>query len=166
MEEMDADLHDHIAHARAEGIGDRRTALGIAGRMVRGLPDDTSWRGRMIARSTRKDSTPMIRSAVRVALVTTLVLLVPLVAMLFTDEASWSVPDFIMAGVLLAGVGALCELAARHPANLAYRIIATVIGVAAILAGEADDAPGLVLFGGLLILGTIALAARTAQRGG
>ena len=104
----------------------------------------------------------MIRSAVRVALVTTLVLLVPLVAMLFTDEASWSVPDFIMAGVLLAGVGALCELAARHPGNLAYR----VIGVAAILAGEADDAPGLVLFGGLLILGTIALAARTAQRGG
>jgi hypothetical protein len=33
------------------------------------------------------------------------------------------------------------------------------------LFGEADDAPGLVLFGCLLIAGTIGLAFRTAQRG-
>jgi hypothetical protein len=30
--------------------------------------------------------------------------------------------------------------------------------------GEADDAPGLMLFGGLLIIGTVALTIRTAVR--
>jgi hypothetical protein len=46
----------------------------------------------------------------------------------------------------------------------AYRSAAAAIGVAAIVLGEADDAPGLVLFGGLLIVGTIVLTVRTAQR--
>jgi hypothetical protein len=36
--------------------------------------------------------------------------------------------------------------------------------VAAIALGEADDAPGLVLFGLLLIVGTVGLAVRTAVR--
>jgi hypothetical protein len=52
----------------------------------------------------------------------------------------------------------------RKPRNIAYRAAATAIGVAAIVVGEADDAPGLVLFGGLLIVGTVALAVRTAER--
>ena len=39
-----------------------------------------------------------------------------------------------------------------------------VIAVAAMALGEADNAPGLVLFGCLLIAGTIALTFRTAQR--
>jgi hypothetical protein len=39
-----------------------------------------------------------------------------------------------------------------------------VIAVPAIVFGEADDAPGLVLFGGLLIVGAVALAVRTALR--
>ena len=38
------------------------------------------------------------------------------------------------------------------------------LGVAACLFGNADDAPGLVLFGCLLIAGTVALAVRTALR--
>ena len=41
-EEIDADLHDHIAHERAAGTGDRRIALSIAGRMVRGMAADAS----------------------------------------------------------------------------------------------------------------------------
>ena len=36
IEEIDADLHDHIAHERAAGTGDRRIAFGIASRMLRG----------------------------------------------------------------------------------------------------------------------------------
>jgi hypothetical protein len=168
VDEIEADLHEHIAHARAERTGDRRTAASIAARMVRGLAADASWRSRMIARSPRKDPTkmhtPASRSAVRIALLTTAVLLMPLVAMQFTDEVDWGVFDFVFAGALLAGVGVLCELAARKPANFAYRAIATAIGVAAIVAGQADDAPGLVLFGGLLIVGTIALAAGAVQR--
>jgi hypothetical protein len=52
----------------------------------------------------------------------------------------------------------------RKAGNLAYQVVATAIGVAAIVLGEADDAPGLMLFGGLLIVATVALAVRTAQR--
>jgi hypothetical protein len=84
--------------------------------------------------------------------------------MQITDEVDWGVADFVFAGVLLGGTGLLLELAARKPRNIAYRAAATAIGVAAIAFGEADDAPGLVLFGGLLIVGTVALAVRTAQR--
>ena len=104
------------------------------------------------------------RSAVRVALVTAFVLLLPLVAMQFTDEVDWGLADFVSAGVLLGGTGLLLERAARKPRNIAYRAAAIAIGVAAIALGEADDAPGLMLFGGLLIAGTVALAVRTAQR--
>jgi hypothetical protein len=169
--EIDADLHDHLAHERAEGRADWRIGLGIAGRMLRGLPADASWRSQMIARHpTRKEpmkpSTPARRSVLRVALVTALVLLVPLVGMLVSDGTDWGVFDFVFAGALLGGTGLLLELAARRPRNLAPRAAAAAIAVAAIVLGEADDAPGLVLFGCLLILGTIALAVRSAQRSG
>ena len=104
------------------------------------------------------------RSVIRVALVTGLILLVPLVAMLFTDEAAWGVFDFVFAGVLLGGTGLLLELAVRKPGNLVYRGAAAAIGIAAIVFGEADDAPGLVLFGLLLIVGAVALTVRTVLR--
>jgi hypothetical protein len=131
--------------------------------MVRGLPADASWRRHTITRH----STPrelMKRSSVRVALVTACILLVPLVANLATDGEGWSVPDFVLAAVLLVATGTLLELAAKKPRNLVYQVAAVAIGAAAIVLGEGDDAPGLVLFGGLLILGTLALALRTAQR--
>jgi hypothetical protein len=169
IEEIDADLHDHIAHERARGTSDRRIALSIASRMVRGLAADASWRGQTIARcSTPKEVMKMsrsaYRSAVRVALATACILLVPLLAMQITDEVNWDLADFVFAAALLGGTGLLLELAARKPGNLAYRAAATAIGVSAIVVGEADDAPGLVLFGGLLIVGTVALALRTAKR--
>jgi hypothetical protein len=163
MAEIDADLHDHIAHERAHGTGDRRIALSIASRMVRGLAADASWR-----RSARNDGVKMsrsaYRSAVRVALATACILLVPLVAMQITDEVNWSLGDFVFAGALLGGTGLLLERAVRKPGKVVYRAAAVAIGVAAIVLGEADDAPGLVLFGGLLIVGTVVLAFRTAQR--
>jgi hypothetical protein len=96
--------------------------------------------------------------------VTAFILLLPLVAMQITDEVDWGLADFVFAGVLLGGTGLLLELAARKARNLAYLAVAAAIGIAAIVFGEADDATGLVLFGGLLIIGTVALAVRTAQR--
>jgi hypothetical protein len=50
VEEIDADLHDHITHERAHGISDRRIALGVLSRMARGLAADASWRRRVRAR--------------------------------------------------------------------------------------------------------------------
>jgi hypothetical protein len=159
VDEIDADLHDQIAHERAHGTSDRRIARGIAARLVRGLAADVSWR-----RRTMKSRQSANRPAVRVALATAFVLLLPLVAMQVTDEVDWGLADFVLAGALLAGSGLLLELAARKARNIAYLAAATAIGVAAIVFGEADDAPGLMLFGGLLIVGTVALAVRTAQR--
>jgi hypothetical protein len=167
INEIDADLHDHIAHERVHGTKDWRIALSIAARMIRGLAADASWRAQTIThRSTRKQplSGSAYRSAVRVALVTAFILLLPLVAMQVTDEVDWSLADFVVAAALLGGSGLLLELAARKPRNFAYRAAATALGVAAIVLGEADDAPGLVLFGGLLIVGTVVLAVRSAQR--
>jgi hypothetical protein len=164
--EIDADLHDHIAHERAGGTEERRIAFSIAARMVRGLAADASWRSKTIAtrKEPMKPSRSTHRSAVRIALATAFVLLLPLVGMLVGDGVDWGVVDFVLAGVLVAGTGLLLELAMRKPASVVYRAAAAAIGVAAIVLGEADDAPGLVLFGCLLILGTVALTVRTAQR--
>jgi peptidoglycan/LPS O-acetylase OafA/YrhL len=45
--EINADLHDHITYEQARGTGDRRIALGVLSRMVRGLAADASWRNRI-----------------------------------------------------------------------------------------------------------------------
>jgi hypothetical protein len=156
--EVAADLHDHVAHERAAGTGDRRIALGIGSRMLRGLAADATWRGRNL---DRKD-TMTRRSIVRVALATGLILLLPLVTTLTSDGEGWSVADFVFAAVLLGGTGLLLELAAKKPRSVALRAGAGAIAVAAIALGEADDAPGLVLFGLLLIVGTVVLTVRTA----
>jgi hypothetical protein len=42
--ELDADVHDHIAHERAAGTDERRIALDVLARMARGLPADALWR--------------------------------------------------------------------------------------------------------------------------
>jgi hypothetical protein len=162
-DEIDADLHDHIAHERAHGTTDRRIALDIAARMLRGLAADVSWRQQ--ARKGMTMSKTANRPAVRIALVTALILLVPLVAMQFTDEVDWGVADFVAAGVLLGGAGLLLQqLAARKAVGFVYPAVAAALGVLSIVFGEADDAPGLVLFGLLLIVATGAMTVRTLRR--
>jgi hypothetical protein len=155
VDEIDADLHDHIVHERAHGISDRRIALGIASRMVRGLAADLVWRGR---------HKTLYRSAVRVALGVAVILSLPLLAMLITDEVVWSLADFAVAGVLLAAIGVALELAVRKAGNLVTAIGIGAVGVAAAGWGKADDAPGLVLLGILLIVSACALGLRTARR--
>jgi hypothetical protein len=54
-------------------------------------------------------------------------LLLPLVAMQFSDEVNWSVADFALAGALLMGTGISYELAVRMTGNTAYR---AALGVA------------------------------------
>jgi hypothetical protein len=110
IDEIKADLYDHIDHEEARGTGDGRIALGILSRMVRGLAADASWRGRI--RPWRGD---LMRS-----------------------------------------------IAAVFAAVLAI----AAIGVAAIVYGGEDDAPGLVLIGVVLIVGAIAFGMRTAHRRG
>jgi hypothetical protein len=171
IEEIAADLHEHIAHERADGIGDRRIALGIASRMVRGLAADAAWRGHARATShlsilevAMRTSRALHRSAVRVAVGVAFILSLPLVAMLITDEVVWSPADFAAAGVLLAIIGVAVELAVKKAGNLAAALGIATLGVVAAMFGETGDAPGLVLLGILLFVSACALGVRTVQR--
>jgi hypothetical protein len=172
VDEIDTDLHDHIEHERARGTRDRRIALSILSRMVRGLAADVAWRGRQAKvaadpstrEQTMKTSKALARSAARVALGVAFILTLPLVAMLFTDDVVWSLADFAVVGVLLTTIGVALELAVRKAGNLAAALGIAAIGVAAAVFGKADDAPGLVLIGILLIVSAGALGVRTAQR--
>ena len=67
------------------------------------------------------------RSILGVALVTLLILSIPLVAMQFTDEVKWSVVDFILMGTLLFGTGVLFVLVMRLSSNIVYK---TALGLA------------------------------------
>jgi hypothetical protein len=170
--EIGADLHDHIAHERANGISDRRIALGIASRMVRGLAADAAWRGHQAKvaaclstpEETMKVSKAVYRSAVRVAIGVAFILSLPLVAMLITDEVVWGLADFVAAGVFLAAIGVVIELAVKRVGSLALAIGIAVVGVLAGVVGEADDAPGLVLLGIVLIVSACALGVRARTR--
>ena len=42
-----------------------------------------------------------------IVLTVALLLLIPFIAMQFTNEVKWSLPDFVAAGVLLLGTGLL-----------------------------------------------------------
>lgn len=56
-----------------------------------------------------------------VALSTALLLLVPLVAMQFTDEVVWTLGDFVFAGVLLFGTGMLLVLVATKSTGSSHK---------------------------------------------
>jgi hypothetical protein len=51
-----------------------------------------------------------------------LLLLVPLIAMQFTDEVKWTLLDFVAAAVLLLGTGLMCELVMRKVRKVSHRI--------------------------------------------
>ena len=57
-----------------------------------------------------------------ILLTVALLLLVPLIAMLFTTEVNWTLFDFLIAGILLLGTGLLCELVIRKVHKPEHRI--------------------------------------------
>jgi hypothetical protein len=57
-----------------------------------------------------------------VALVTVIILMVPLVAMQFTDEVNWSIMDFLLMGSLIFGTGVLFVLVMRLSRNIVYKV--------------------------------------------
>lgn len=57
-----------------------------------------------------------------IVLTVALLLLVPLVAMQFTDEVDWTLSDFVIAGVLLLGTGLMCELVIRTVKKTKHKI--------------------------------------------
>jgi len=107
--------------------------------------------------------------------VAALVLLVPLIAMQFTEKVNWDVADFAVAGALLVGTGVTYELAVRKTGDTAYRaavgvalaaafILVWVNGAVGIIGTEHDDAN--LMYGGVLAVGIIgAVIARFQPHG-
>jgi hypothetical protein len=62
------------------------------------------------------------KSVARVAIGTGLLLLIPLVAMLFTREVNWGPMDFVIAGALLLGTGCAYLFVASRTTNVKYRL--------------------------------------------
>jgi hypothetical protein len=167
VDEIGADLHDHIAHERARGTSDRRIALSILSRMIRGVAADASWRG--------QHANPAYRSTIRIVLVAAFILSLPLLAMLITDEVVWGLGDFALAGVLLVGTGLVHARATRTPRNIAYRaavgvaiatalILLFLMGAVGII-GEDGDPADLMYFGVLAVGIVGAVIARLQPEG-
>lgn len=62
-----------------------------------------------------------------IALVTALILLVPLVAMQFTSQVHWQLNDFIIAGALIFGTGLLLDFARRKAGKYRLAVILSII---------------------------------------
>jgi hypothetical protein len=71
-------------------------------------------------------------------------LITPAVAMRFTDEVQWTTSDFIFAGVILIGAGAIAELAVRASGDWSYRIGAGLAVLASVLLVWINGAVGII----------------------
>ena len=108
-------------------------------------------------------------------IVAAFLLLLPLVAMQFTDEVNWDETDFIVMGALLFGACGAYELAARMTASTAYRAAVAVAIVSAFIliwmnlaVGiiGSEDNPANLMYGGVLAIGIAgALIGRFQPRG-
>ncbi len=109
------------------------------------------------------------------AVVIASILMIPLVAMRFTNEVNWDLFDFVVMGSLLLGVGLAYELAARRSEKTVYRIACSVglatafllfwvNGAVGIIGNE--DQPANLLYGAVFVVGLIgSLVARFKPRG-
>jgi hypothetical protein len=97
-------------------------------------------------------------------LIAALILLLPLVAMQFTDEVVWDETDFAVIGAMLFGACGAYELVARMTWNIAYRAAVGVAIVAAFIliwlnlaVGiiGSEDNPANLMYGGVLAVGML-----------
>lgn len=63
----------------------------------------------------------------------TFILLLPLVAMQFTDEVYWTLFDFVIGGVLLLGTGLTIELVFRKVNKKDHRLIISAVIIIVLL---------------------------------
>ncbi|SDF47888.1 hypothetical protein SAMN05428966_11628 [Massilia sp. PDC64] len=79
----------------------------------------------------------------RVLLATLAILLVPAVAMRFTDEVNWGPGDFLVGGALLAGTGLAYVLTKRRIAGRPGRLLLGVLLALGLLLVWAELAVGI-----------------------
>lgn len=71
-------------------------------------------------------------------------LLLPAVAMRFTQEVNWTLFDFLFAGLLIGGVGVGLEMAVRMNRNCFYRVAVGAALAAALLTVWVNGAVGMI----------------------
>ena len=91
-----------------------------------------------------KEQAKFYQSVIGVALATELLLLIPLIAMQFTDEVVWSVSDFLIAGALLFFTGFSYKLITRFVSNLSFKLAVGVAVATTLLLIWANLAVGLI----------------------
>ena len=62
------------------------------------------------------------KSQKNILIVVAILLSIPLIAMQFTDEVSWTILDFVVIGILLLSIGFICELTIRKVSKIKHRI--------------------------------------------
>ena len=117
----------------------------------------------------------LTKSLARVALVTALILLIPLVAMRFTTEVNWTFSDFVFAGIVLFATGLAYVLVASRWDSTTYRLAVGVAVAAGLLLVWVNAAVGLIgsehnpanlLYGGVLAVALVgAIGARFRPMG-
>ncbi len=128
-----------------------------------------------ILKTNLKNSVMQNKNIVRVIAVVALILLIPLVAMQFTDEVNWTLSDFVIMGILLLGAGLTYEFVARKMRTGTNRLatgLAVMTGLVLIWLNLAvgiigsEDNPANLLYGGVLAVGIIgALISRFEPQG-
>ncbi|PZP52280.1 MAG: hypothetical protein DI598_01135 [Pseudopedobacter saltans] len=78
-----------------------------------------------------------------ILLTATALLLVPFLAMQFSNEVSWSIIDFIVAGILLYSTGLACEMILRKVKTKKQKIVLCLIVLAAAFLIWAELAVGI-----------------------
>ena len=89
------------------------------------------------------NTVPLYRPLLRAVAVTAALLLVPAVAMQFTDQVQWGAEDFLAAGVLLLMAGTVLVGIARHVKRPSLRGFATGAVVALLVLAWVELAVGL-----------------------
>ena len=78
-----------------------------------------------------------------IVLAVALLLLIPLIAMQFTNEVKWSPGDFLIMGVLLLGTGITCDFVLRKVKKIEYRVAIFAAVLVAFLLVWAELAVGI-----------------------
>lgn len=166
VEEISADVHDHVAHERSLGAGDSRVALGILSRMARGMPDDIQWRHQVRSKTGdfMKPFVAVLAAALGIA-VLALYFDSPLLVLLSVALIGLDVLGVLFLGLKTAQQG---DFVKAFIVIVGAALVVAAIGVTAIVLGERGDAPGLVLLGVAVItsvvVGAFQLGVRTARR--
>ena len=78
-----------------------------------------------------------------ILLISSIILLVPFIAMQFTDEVNWKASDFVVGGFLIFGTGIGCEIVLRLVKKPKSRIVMCLTLLFALLLIWAELAVGI-----------------------